>query len=228
MNDNKKTLVLSVVGVLVLVLVVVGVSYAMYTFTGTGTTENVITTGSISVSIDPSIEEGEELGVTVDKQTITLTDQYPMTDAEGTKSAEVLRFYVASTVSGETTINYEIGMVKEESTLEDSEVKVNLMKKIGTGNETWLKGTSATTGVLVSSFAGTRGNLAGTTIENYYLDGGSFTASGIVTYEMKMWIDENYDLPIVEDSTPDDKTHSNSTTPENYSFKIKTYASQQA
>ena len=133
MNDNKKTLVLSIVGVLVLVLVVVGVSYAMYTFTGTGTKENVITTGSISVSIDPTDEEAEELGVKLDKQTITLTNQYPMTDAEGTKSSEVLRFYVAATLSGSTTINYEIGMAKDTSTLEDSEVKVNLSKKVGTG-----------------------------------------------------------------------------------------------
>jgi len=225
MNDNKKTLVLSIVGVLVLVLVVVGVSYAMYTFTGTGTKENVITTGSISVSIDPTDEEAEELGVKLDKQTITLTNQYPMTDAEGTKSSEVLRFYVAATLSGSTTINYEIGMAKDTSTLEDSEVKVNLSKKVGTGEAQWLKG-SATTGVLVSKFAGDAGTLSGTTIDNYLLDSGSFSASGIVTYEMQMWIDENYDLPTTD--TSEGTEHSNETTSENYSFKIKTFATQQA
>ena len=225
MNDNKKTLVLSIVGVLVLVLVVVGVSYAMYTFTGTGTRENVITTGSISVTIDPSTEDAEDLGVTLDKQTITLNNQYPMTDAEGTKSSEVLRFYVAATFSGETTINYEIGMEKQESSLEDGEVKVNLNKKVGTGEAQWLKGT-ATTGVLVSTFAGDAGTLAGTTVTNYLLDSGSFSASGIVTYEMQMWVDENYDLPTT--NTNEGNVHSNETTSENYSFKIKTYAAQQA
>jgi len=226
MSENKKTLVLSIVGVLVLVLVVVGVSYAMYTFTGTGTTENIITTGSISVSLDPATSP--DSNVTIDRQTITLEDQYPMTDAEGTKSSEVLRFYVAATLAGSTVINYEIGMAKDaNSTLEDSEVKVNLSKKVGTGATQWLKGT-ATTGVLVSDFAGNNGTLYGTTIETHLLDSGSFNTSGIVTYEMQMWIDENYDLPINADPTPNDKEHSNSTTSETYSFKIKTYATQQA
>ncbi len=224
MDSNKKTLVLSVIGVLVLVLVVVGVSYAMYTFTGTGTKENVITTGSISVTIDPN--QGSEIdGVTVDKQTITLTNQYPMTDAKGTESSELLRFYVSATLSGSTTINYEVGMDKQASTLEDSEVKVNLSKKVGTGTASYLKG-SANTGVLVSSFAANAGTLANTTVTSYLLDKGTFTASGIVTYEMKMWVDENYDLPTTDTSAGN--THSNQTTSENYSFKIKAYATQAA
>lgn len=225
MSDNKKTLVLSIVGVLVLVLVVVGVSYAMYTFTGTGTKQNTISTGSISVTIDPT--QGEEVhGVTVDKQTITLTNQYPMTDAEGTKSSEVLRFYVAATVSGSTTINYEVGMAKDAaSTLQDNEVKVNLKKVAGTGSPEWKKGT-ANTGVLVSTFAATSGTLPNTTVTNYLLDSGSFTASGIVTYEMQMWVDENYDLPTTDTSTG--LVHSNGTTSETYSFKVKAFASQAA
>lgn len=225
MDSNKKTLVLSIIGVLVLVLVVVGVSYAMYSFTGTGTKENVITTGSISVTIDPT--QGSNVnGVTINKQTITLTDQYPMTDAKGTESAEVLRFYVAATLSGTTTIKYEVGMDKQTSTLEDSEVKVNLSKKVGTETASYLKG-SANTGVLVSTFAGDAGNLSGTTVTSYLLDKGSFTASGIVTYEMKMWVDENYVLPTT-DTGNDTNEHSNATTSENYSFKIKAYATQAA
>ena len=224
MDSNKKTLVLSIIGVLVLVLVVVGVSYAMYSFTGTGTKENVITTGSISVTIDPT--QGETVnGVKIDKQTITLTNQYPMTDAEGLKSAEVLRFYVSATLSGTTTINYEVGMAKDASTLEDSEVKVNLTKKVGTGSASYVKGT-ATTGVLVSSFSADKGTLSNTTVTNYLLDKGSFTTSGIVTYEMKMWVDENYDLPTNNTSAGD--VHSNQTTSESYSFKIKAYATQAA
>ncbi len=224
MDSNKKTLVLSIIGVLVLVLVVVGVSYAMYSFTGTGTKENVITTGSISVTIDPT--QGETVnGVLIDKQTITLTNQYPMTDEEGLKSAEVLRFYVSATLSGATTINYEVGMAKDTSTLEDSEVKVNLTKKVGTESASYVKGT-ATTGELVSSFAADAGSLSGTTVTNYLLDRGTFTASGIVTYEMKMWVDENYDLPTTD--TTSGNTHSNETTSESYSFKIKAYATQAA
>ena len=149
-----------------------------------------------------------------------------MTDAEGLKSAEVLRFYVSATLSGATTINYEVGMAKDTSTLEDSEVKVNLTKKVGTGSASYVKGT-ANTGVLVSSFSADAGTLSHTTVTNYLLDKGTFTASGIVTYEMKMWVDENYDLPTTV--TGDDNTqHSNQTTSESYSFKIKAYATQAA
>ena len=65
-----------------------------------------------------------------------------------------------------------------------------------------------------------------TTVTNYLLDRGTFTASGIVTYEMKMWVDENYDLPTNNTSAGD--VHSNQTTSESYSFKIKAYATQAA
>ena len=51
-NNNKKTLILSIVGILVLVIAVVGVSFAMFTFTGTGTKENVIKTGTVTVNFD--------------------------------------------------------------------------------------------------------------------------------------------------------------------------------
>jgi len=227
MDNNKKALVLSIIGVFVLVLVVVGVSYAMYTFTGTGTTENIITTGSISVELDPETSPID--GVVIDDQTITLSNQYPMTDVEGTQSSEVLRFYVSATVSGSTTIDYEIGMDKDaNSTLEDSEVKINLSKKVGTANVEWLYGT-ANTGELISKRISTaKGTLTDSPITSHLLDKGSFNATGIVTYEMKMWVDENYNLPIVPDPTPDDKVHSNSTTSEGYSFRIKAFASQDA
>ena len=46
-NNNKKTLILSIIGILVLVIAVVGVSFAMFTFSGTGTKENVLKTGTI-------------------------------------------------------------------------------------------------------------------------------------------------------------------------------------
>ena len=49
-DNNKKTLILSIIGILVLVIAVVGVSFAMYSFSGTGTKQNVITTGTVSMS----------------------------------------------------------------------------------------------------------------------------------------------------------------------------------
>lgn len=239
--DNKKTLMLSVIGVLVLIVVVVGVSYAMYSFTGTGTKENVITTGSISVVVDPTTDPvtGKELN---DQTQIKLTNQYAMTDGKGsaitpaTGESALLKFYVAATLSGNTTINYEVGITKNACTettdgavtygcLQDSEVNFNLKK----GTE-YLKGT-ASTGVGFNTIAEAEGNLgkannAEGRIANYLLDADSFTASGLKTYELRAWVNDKYVLPTKDTSTGN--TYSNESLSEKYEFKIKLYAEQQA
>lgn len=237
--DNKKTLMLSVIGVLVLIVVVVGVSYAMYSFTGTGTKENVITTGSISVVVDPTDNPAAK-----DQTQIKLTNQYAMTDGKGSAITPVegesalLKFYVAATLSGNTTINYEVGITKNACTettdggvtygcLQDSEVNFNLKK----GTE-YLKGT-ATTGVGFNTIAGVEGNLgkankAEGRIANYLLDADSFTASGLKTYELRAWVNDTYVLPTKDTSNEDGTVHSNASLSEKYEFKIKLYAEQQA
>ena len=236
--DNKKTLMLSVIGVLVLIVVVVGVSYAMYSFTGTGTKENVITTGSISVVVDP--ENNPE----AQNQTqIKLTNQYAMTDGTGSAITPVegesalLKFYVAATLNGNTTIKYEVGITKNACTettdggvtygcLEDSEVNFNLKK-----GDVYLPGKGTeTTGVPFSTIAGAAGNLGkpdnGLRIANYLLDADSFTASGLKTYELRAWVNDTYVLPTKDTSTGN--THSNASLSEKYEFKIKLYAEQEA
>lgn len=239
--DNKKTLMLSVIGVLVLIVVVVGVSYAMYSFTGTGTKENVISTGSISVVVDPTEDPVTHQALT-DQTQIKLTNQYAMTDGTGSAITPVegesalLKFYVAATLNGNTTIKYEIGITKNacsETTdggvtygcLQDNEVNFNLKK--GTK---YVKGEEGT-GVAFSTIATTPGNLgqannAEGRIANYLLDADSFTASGLKTYELRAWVNDKYVLPTKDTSTGN--THSNASLSEKYEFKIKLYAEQQA
>lgn len=238
--DNKKTLMLSVIGVLVLIVVVVGVSYAMYSFTGTGTKNNVITTGSISVVVDPTTDPVTG-GALSDQTQIKLTNQYAMTNGTGSAITPVegesalLKFYVAATLNGNTTIKYEVGITKNacsETTdggvtygcLQDSEVNFNLKK----GTE-YVKG-EAGTGVAFSTIAGAAGNLGeadnGLRIANYLLDADSFTASGLKTYELRAWVNDTYVLPTKDTSTGN--THSNESLSEKYEFKIKLYAEQQA
>ena len=243
--DNKKTLMLSVIGVLVLIVVVVGVSYAMYSFTGTGTKENVITTGSISVVVDPT-QDPVTGGALSDQTQIKLTNQYAMTDGTGSAITPVegesalLKFYVAATLNGNTTINYEIGITKNACTettdggvtygcLQDSEVNFNLKK----GTE-YLpgKGTEST-GVAFSTIAGAEGNLGKTNnaegrIANYLLDADSFNASGLKTYELRAWVNDKYVLPTKDTSNEAGTVHSNESLSEKYEFKIKLYAEQVA
>ena len=238
--DNKKTLMLSVIGVLVLIVVVVGVSYAMYSFTGTGTKENVIKTGSISVVVDPT-QDPVTGGALTDQTQIKLTNQYAMTDGKGSAITPVegesalLKFYVAATLNGNTTIKYEVGITKNACTettdggvtygcLQDSEVNFNLKK----GTE-YVKGGEGT-GVAFSTIAGAAGNLGkadnGLRIANYLLDADSFTASGLKTYELRAWVNDTYVLPTKDTSTGN--THSNESLSEKYEFKIKLYAEQKA
>ena len=54
MTENKKTLLFSILGVILLLVVVIGVSYAMYTFSANGTKENVISTGTVSITYSES------------------------------------------------------------------------------------------------------------------------------------------------------------------------------
>ena len=210
MKKNNGKLVYSVLGIILLIALVISVSYAMFTFTATGTTENVLTTGSISVDFAQS-------------DIFSLSNQYPMTDTEGVAQTEVGIFTINPIISGNAIIEYEIGMEKLSSTLMDNEVKINLTKKIGTGTTNYVKGT-ATTGILISDFSSDRGSLSGTTISDYLLDSGTFTNTGAITYTVKLWIDENYDLPTTDTSSG--TTHSNQTILENYLFKIKAYAVQ--
>src|SRR5574344_822068 len=109
--ENKKTTVLTIVGVLVMIVMVTGISFALYTFTGTGSKENVITTGQISVSYEES-------------SVIELTNQYPMSDELGIGNTEsVMNFTVSGTIRGDANINYAIGLdsIGEGKTIESLE-----------------------------------------------------------------------------------------------------------
>ena len=122
-----------------------------------------------------------------------------------------------------------LGMEKETvegTALADSDVKMQLKKATGIGALAAVTGRDQ---VLVSSFASQGGSLDNTTVTSYFLDHGEFTESGIVTYEMKIWVDADYVLPttdVTDEDETDGLTHSNTTTSASYAFKIKAYAAQ--
>ena len=53
--NKKKSLILSLVGVLSLVLITAGVTYAFFNYAKEGTTENTITTGTITFIYEEEI-----------------------------------------------------------------------------------------------------------------------------------------------------------------------------
>lgn len=218
MENNKKALILSILGVLVLIIAVVGVSFAMYTFSATGTKENVITTGSVSLSYDDTATAGGN-GV------LSLENQYPMSDELGIAQTgdNVLTFEVNATINGTMTINYEIGLdsITEGTTLTSNYIKLVLYKN---GVDDPIIGT-ATEGVLVSDLASSSGSL----INSYKLANGTFTATGKQRYTLKAWVSDQYKFTVnntSSDNENNEHVQEGTTTSETYKFKVKVVATQ--
>lgn len=218
MENNKKTLILSIVGILVLVIAVVGVSFAMYSFTGTGTKENVITTGTVSMSFDPD-------------NNFVVTNQYPMSDAKGVaQEANKADFGVTADFSNAAmTINYDLGItnIQAGETLTAEYIKVALLDAdgnviVGThGEET----TDLTAGVTIASLQSKAGT--NNLIQNHALTSGTITASGQTdNYTIIAYVSDAYDLPTDDAQVGSGTTQQKATKSETFSFKVGVSAAQ--
>lgn len=233
-NDNKKTLILSIIGILVLVIAVVGVSFAMYSFTGTGTKANVIQTGTINFDVDTASPDGS----------FEFTNKYPMTDAQGvaqTGDANNANIKIdADWGSAPMTINYDLGLeFTEGTTLKAQHIKVALLDGDGNVVVGTTKGTTNLTGgVTIASLASVAGpnNL----ITAYGLTGGTITQKSTINYSIKAWVSDQYDLDSKVDAanttsdqdasgTLDDASgtlHKKQTASDTFKFKVVIKATQ--
>ena len=223
-DNNKKTLILSIIGILVLVIAVVGVSFAMYSFTGNGTKENVIPNGTVSMNF------------TEGSNHIELTDKYSMTDAEGIKQDKTNFGVTATWGSSKLTIKYDIGItsISPGATLNENYIKVALLD----GSDNVIVGTknadnSLKAGVTIASLATVKGpnNL----ITSYGLTGGTIGTNGATdNYKILAYVADNYELPTDPDNTTTDNggsvtrdlTSKKTTKSETFSFKITVKAAQ--
>lgn len=228
-DNNKKTLILSIVGILVLVVAVVGVSFAMYSFTGTGTKTNVITAGTLTLKFDKSTKEGATT-----ENYFTLSGEYPMTDAEAKgRTDNYADFSVnADWGSADLTVYYDLGIdIQSGNTLDPQYVKISLYD----GNNAVVGGID---GVTLSSLASTEG--PNKLIKAYGLTGGTFTSTTkAANYRIRAWVSDQYDLAIdhANSTKPEDADgtlsnnggllHKKSTTAQTLSFKLKLVASQE-
>lgn len=217
--ENNKTMILSILGVLVLVIAVVGVSFAMYSFSAKGTKENVITTGSVSLSID---KQGTAL--------FNLTNAYGISDADGLagKAGSAKgEFTLTANLSGTMNIHYEVGFVDlttGNTNLTDSMIKLAIKdgaNKYYTGNGVT---TDTATAISLNSLSGNAGFVSSDTgmtgkdasdylLNSYVFDKGTITQNGKVkTYTITAWIDESYTLKGGEAGTENKTTGSCSVT----------------
>ena len=223
--EDKKKVILSVVGVLVLVAMIVGISYALYTFSGTGQTVNLINTGKISISMDNGeTVQGHE------KSVINLENVYPVTDATGVaqdKVGEHTKIDIISSVAGSQTFYYVVYLteVTPSEGLATKNVKISLFDKT----------TEVVAKAYLSSFATKKATVGATTItDSYAIYNGSFSGSEGADLDLKAWVAETdadgaaYELHTTTDTTgeavtaADNKyTHTKTAGNSELSFKVQ-------
>ena len=199
---KKNYYILTIISFVLLFVMVMGVSYAAYKFSATGTKENVISTGTISMSYSQN-------------SFIDLKHTYPKTDiyAIGTKEDKSsMEFSVSMETSGTTTtINYVLALteIQEGATLKSSKVKIYLEKEGKVVNNFELN-----KGKTIDSF---KNKYVEGLIDSYAIYQDILTTSNKTHhYILTSWIDESYILPIKNETNNIKQTNE-----ETYKFKVK-------
>jgi len=197
----KKQNIIMGIGFVLLFVMVIGVSYAAYKFSAAGTKENVISTGTISMSYSQN-------------SFIDLKNTYPKTDTYAIATKEdksSMEFSVSMETSGTKQINYALAItnIEEGTTLKSDKVKIYLEKE----------------GKVVNNFELNKGKTIDS-FKNKYIEGliDSYAIyQDILTisnkthhYVLTSWIDESYILPIKNETTTTKQTNE-----ETYKFKVK-------
>ena len=197
----KKQNIIMGIGFVLLFVIVIGVSYAAYKFSAAGTKENVISTGTISMSYS----QNSFIDL---KHTYPKTDTYAIATKEDKSSME---FSVSMETSGTKQINYALAItnIEEGTTLKSDKVKIYLEKE----------------GKVVNNFETNKGKTI-ESFKNRYIEGliDSYaiyqdiltTSNKTHHYTLTSWIDESYILPIKNETNNTKQTNE-----ETYKFKVK-------
>ena len=197
---KKQNIIMGISFVLLFVMVI-GVSYAAYRFSAAGTKENVISTGTISMSYSQN-------------SFIDLKNTYPKTDTYAIATKEdksSMEFSVSMETSGTKQINYVLALteIQEGETLKSDKVKIYLEKegKVVNNFET-------NKGQTIESF---KNKYVEGLIDNYAIYQDILTPSNKTHhYVLTSWIDESYILPIKNETITSKQTNE-----ETYKFKVK-------
>ena len=177
-KKNKKPIVVLSVLVGLLAVALAAVSYASFSATLTGTKENKLTTGYVSLSCTET--------------SFTLSNTKALTDQEGIEeSNNAATCTLTSTMVGSMTVGYDVALYDVDSitpsdSLGEDNVKIQVSKSIDSGTTTYVTGTSASTGVLVSSLSSSAGTYDNS-ITGYKLDSATLTGNHSILYTVKGW-----------------------------------------
>ena len=174
-NKKKKQITIAVIGVLILIIAVIGSAYAVFTATLTGVKENKLTTGYVTMSCTETNFTLENTSVLTDEQGIARNDN------EATCT-------LSTTMNGTMNIGYDVALydVTNSAALSENNIKIQA-SKVDNSTTSYLAGSSATTGVLVSSIKTSAGQYD-TSITGYKLDSATVNTTKTIEYKVKAWV----------------------------------------
>ena len=179
-NNNKKKLILSIIGLIGLVIVTIGITYAVFTYTKLGTTDNTVTTGTLKFLYT------ENTGV---KTGIKLTNALPISDTKGKAldgDNNVFDFSIEATNTGTEAIPYEVTLRKKDtSTLGEDYVKVYLTDRTEATEKEELEPTNFNKLIQTNIDVGSE---IEKTIYSGTVNGGEVSYQK--DFRLRMWIDE--------------------------------------
>ena len=174
-NKKKKQITIAVIGALILIIAIIGSAYAVFTATLTGVKENKLTTGYVTMSCTETNFTFENTSVLTDEQGIARNDN------EATCT-------LVTTMNGTMNIGYDVALydVTNSAALSENNVKIQA-SKVDNSTTSYLAGSSATTGVLVSSIKTSAGQYD-TSITGYKLDSATVNTTKTIEYKVKAWV----------------------------------------
>ena len=174
-NKKKKQITIAVIGVLILIIAIIGSAYAVFTATLTGVKQNKLTTGYVTMSCTETNFTLENTSVLTDEQGIARSDN------EATCT-------LSTTMNGTMNIGYDVALydVTNSAALSENNVKIQA-SKVDNSTTSYLAGSSATTGVLVSSIKTSAGQYD-TSITGYKLDSATVNQTKTIEYKVKAWV----------------------------------------
>ena len=174
-NKKKKQITIAVIGVLILIIAIIGSAYAVFTATLTGVKQNKLTTGYVTMSCTETNFTLENTSVLTDEQGIALDNN------EATCT-------LSTTMNGTMNIGYDVALydVTNSAALSENNVKIQA-SKVDNSTTSYLAGSSATTGVLVSSIKTSAGQYD-TSITGYKLDSATVNQTKTIEYKVKAWV----------------------------------------
>ena len=174
-KNKKKQITIAVIGVLILIIAIIGSAYAVFTATLTGVKQNKLTTGYVTMSCTETNFTLENTSVLTDEQGIALDNN------EATCT-------LSTTMNGTMNIGYDVALydVTNSAALTENNIKIQA-SKVDNTTTSYLAGSSATTGVLVSSIKTSAGQYD-TTITGYKIDSATVNQTKTIEYKVKAWV----------------------------------------